>query len=65
MYIERWAMVRDFKAAELLRTSMEMKLKQLGSLMASRLVFGPEPDREKEVAVVRERWNRLRQALGG
>lgn len=63
-YLERLAMVRDFKAAELRRTSMETKLKQLASLMASRHVFGSEPDREKEVAVVRERWNRLRRALG-
>ena len=34
---------------------------QLESLMASRLAFGPELNREKEVAALRERWNRLRQ----
>ena len=58
-------MVRDFETEELRRRSMETKLQQLASLMASRLVFGPEPDREMEVAVVRERWNRLRQAPRG
>jgi len=64
-YFERWAIVRDFETDELRRRSMESKLQQLESLMASRLVFGPERDREEEVAVVRDRWNRLRQPTGG
>jgi len=57
--------VRDAEARELTRTSMETKLKQLAALMASRHVFGPEPDREAQVQVVRERWARLRRALSG
>ena len=64
-YFERWALVRDRESQELRRTSMETKLRQLASLMSSRFVFGSEPDREKEVDVVRERWNRLRQTPGG
>jgi hypothetical protein len=28
-------------------------------------VFGPEPDREQGISIVRERWQLLRQALGG
>ena len=44
---------------------METKLQQLAALMASRHVFGPEPDREAETRVVRERWVRLRRALSG
>ena len=63
-YFKRMAMVRDFKAADLRRTSMETKLIRLASLMASRHIFSPEPDREKEVAVVRERWNGSWRALG-
>ena len=64
-YFERWALVRDLEAHELRRTSMETKLRQLASLMSSRFVFCSEPDREKEVEVVRERWNRLRQTPSG
>jgi hypothetical protein len=64
-YCRRWELVRDAEARELRRTSMETKLQQLGSLMASRHVFGPEPDREAETRVVRERWARLRRALSG
>ncbi len=44
---------------------METKLQQLAALMASRHVFGPEPDREAQIQVVRERWARLRRALSG
>ncbi len=64
-YFERWELVREAKADELECTSMDTKLRQLESLMASREVFGPESDREKGIAAVREHWNRLRQALGG
>ena len=64
-YFRRWELVRDAEARELTRTSMETKIKQLAALMASRHVFGPEPDREAQVQVVRERWARLRRALSG
>ena len=64
VYFERWAMVRDAEIDALRRTSMATKLRQLESLMASRLAFGPELNREKEVAALRERWNRLRRAPG-
>ena len=64
-YFERWELVRAAETAELRRTSMDTKLQQLQSLMASRLVFGPEPDRDAGIEVVRERWLALRQALGG
>lgn len=64
-YIQRWKLVREIEAAELRRTSVETKLRQLASLMASRHLFGPEPDRERQVAEVRDRWARLRQVLAG
>ena len=64
-YFERWDLVRDAETDELRRTSMDIKLLQLESLMASRQIFGPEPDREEGIEVVRARWNRLRQTLGG
>jgi hypothetical protein len=64
-YLERWQVLRDFETAELRRTPMETKMRQLASLMAARDVFGPEPDRDAQVSDVRERWARLRRALGG
>jgi hypothetical protein len=44
---------------------METKLSQLAALMASRHLFGEEPDRDAGVQAVRARWARLRQMLGG
>ena len=64
-YLARWRLVRDIEAAELRHTPMETKLQQLAALVASRAIFDPEPDRERQVQEVRERWARLRQALGG
>jgi hypothetical protein len=64
-YCARWQLLRDVETAELQRTPIETKLRQLAALMASRDLFGPESDREARVREVRERWARLRQALGG
>jgi hypothetical protein len=64
-YFKRWELVRDVEAAELRRATMETKFQQLAALMASRHLFGPEPDRDAQVHEVRDRWTRLRRALGG
>lgn len=64
-FLERWALMSEAELLQLRRTPPETKLRQLAALMASRHLFGPEPDREEGVRVVRERWARLRQALGG
>ena len=64
-YFERWELVRDAEAAELRRATIETKLQQLAALMASRHLFGADPDREAQVNEVREKWASLRRALGG
>jgi hypothetical protein len=64
-YLQRWELLREVEAAELRRTPMETKLRQLAALMAARDVFGPEPDREEQVLLVRERWARIKRALRG
>lgn len=64
-YLTRWQLLRDVEAAELRRTSMDVKLQQLAALVAARDVFGPEPEREMQIRAVRERWAHLRQALRG
>ena len=48
-YFKRWELVRDVEAAELKQARMETKFQQLAALMASRHLFGPEPDREAQV----------------
>ena len=64
-YFHRWELVEEARADALQRTSMDTKLQQLESLVASRQVFGPESDREQGISIVRERWQLLRQALSG
>ncbi|TLZ60540.1 MAG: hypothetical protein E6K20_11970 [Gammaproteobacteria bacterium] len=64
-YFRRWQLLREEEARQLARTPMETKLRQLAALMASRHLFGVEPDREAGVEAVRERWARLRQAVSG
>lgn len=62
-YLARWQLVQEAEIAELRRTSLETKFRQLESLVASRSVFGAEPNRDAQAGEVRERWTRLRQAL--
>jgi hypothetical protein len=64
-YFKCWELVKEFELAELRRTSMDTKLRQLSALMASRSLFGVDPERENGVQLVRDRWARLWQALGG
>jgi len=44
---------------------MDTKLHQLSALMASRNLFAVDPERENGLQLVRARWARLWQALGG
>jgi hypothetical protein len=64
-YFKRWELVKEIELVELRRTSMDVKLRQLSALMASRGLFGVDPERENGVQLVRDRWACLRQALRG
>jgi len=64
-YFKRWEMVKEVELIELRRTSTDSKLHQLSVLMASRSLFGADPEREHGVQLVRDRWALLRLALGG
>jgi hypothetical protein len=64
-YCNRWELVEEIELIELRRTSMDIKLRQLSALMASRALFAVDPERENGVQLVRDRWARLWQALGG
>jgi hypothetical protein len=62
-YADRWAVMEAFELEELRRTTIETKLLQLTALMSSRDLFAHDPEREKGVLEVRERWIRLRHLL--
>jgi hypothetical protein len=63
-YADRWAAMEAFHLKELRCTSMETKLLQLSALMASRDLFALDPERDRGVQDVRERWARLRVLRG-
>jgi hypothetical protein len=64
-YLKRCELVKEIELVELRRTSMDVKLRQLSALMASRGLFRVDPERENGVQLVRDRWACLRQALCG
>jgi hypothetical protein len=63
-YLDRWTLVKEIEGIELRKTSMDMKVQQLASLMESRELFGDDPKRQQEVQHVRERWAQLREIMG-
>jgi hypothetical protein len=62
-YLDRWASVARQEREELKGTSIEVKLRQLGALLASRHLFPPLDADDRCVDDVRERWMRIRDAL--
>ena len=62
-YLARLALANKFEIEELRKAPVELKLRQLWSLMTSTDLFESEAQREVEVCKVRERWERLWQAL--
>jgi hypothetical protein len=57
-YFDRWEACSRSQSGRATADVDGHQASQLGSLMPSRQVFGPEPNREEEIAAVRERWNR-------
>lgn len=63
-YLRRFDLLEEIQEAEIRRASVQSRFQQLAALMSSRQVFGPEPHRERDLEIVRERWARLRRAAG-
>ena len=55
----------NVRLVDLRETPIETKMRQLSTLMASRDLFRPDPDRELHVEGVRERWARIYRAFDG
>ena len=64
-YLAKLALANQFEIEELRRTPVEVKVRQLWSLMTSADMFGASEEREREVRQVRERRLKLHQALRG
>jgi hypothetical protein len=62
-YLDRWASVARQEREELQGTSLEVKLRQLGALLASCHLFPPLDADDRGEDDVRQRWNKIRDAL--
>lgn len=62
-YLAGLAIANEFEIQELRSAPVELKLRQLWTLMMSADLFENATQRETEVCKIRERWMRLYQAL--
>jgi hypothetical protein len=62
-YLDRWTSVARQEREELQGTSVEVKLRQLGALLASCHLFPPVDADDRGEDDVRQRWNRIRDVL--
>lgn len=62
-YLAGLQLAGEFEVEELRHTPVELKLRQIWSLMTSADLLEHAADREAGVAEVRERWRRIRQAF--
>jgi hypothetical protein len=62
--VARWRLVNDAEREELRSTPVEVKARQLASLMGMAVALGWTEALAAEAAEVRERWIRLRKAYG-
>jgi hypothetical protein len=62
-YLSRCQQVREVEKVELRQATVETRLQQHAALMASRELFGVDPDREAQVSEVRQRWADLKKVV--
>jgi len=62
-YLKRLALANEFEIQELRAATVELKLRQLWSLMKSADLFEDGVAREAGVREIRARWARYHQAL--
>lgn len=63
VHLNGLALANEFEIEELRSAPVELKLRQLWTLMMSAELFSDAARREIEVREVRERWLRLHRAL--
>jgi hypothetical protein len=62
-YLAGLELAGAFEVEELRRTPIELKLRQIWSLMTSAELLEDDAEREAGITEVRERWRRIRQAF--
>lgn len=62
-YLAGLELAGAFEVEELRRAPIELKLRQIWSLMTSADLLADDASREASVNEVRERWRRIRQAF--
>ncbi len=62
-YLAGLELAAAFEVEELRRIPMELKLRQIWSLMTSADLLETDAEREAGITEVRERWRRIRQAF--
>lgn len=62
-YLAGLELAGAFEVEELRRTPIELKLRQIWSLMTSADLLQADAEREAGITEVRERWRRIRQAF--
>lgn len=62
-YLAGLALADTFEVEELRRAPVELKLRQIWSLMTSADLLEDNAEREAGVTEVRDRWRRIRQAF--
>ena len=63
-WMERWKRVNEAEKRELRATPVDVRMRQLGTLMHWALELGWAKDLASEEEAVRERWAKLRKAYG-
>ena len=63
-YAKRWEAVNAIEIEELRRLTPEERLRQFFALMELGKRMGWRTSTDEEIAMVRDRWNRLRKAYG-
>jgi hypothetical protein len=64
-YQGRWNTVTAAEHAELQRTPVEVRFRQLCALFESRTLFAADPNSQVRDALVAERWARIRRHYSG
>ena len=59
-YLARWARVEERETALARAEPSALRFRQLCAMFDARHLFPTDPDRDRESAAVRDRWQRLR-----
>jgi hypothetical protein len=62
-WMDRWKLVNDYEREELRSTPVDVKFRQLATLMHSAHALGWKTSTQAEIDMVRDRWIRLKRGF--